>query len=1288
MKRRWWALLVVVGLALIAASGLYLARPTLQREVAHRLEGDLAALAGTTAAVDGLEIGLFPPRLAAARLLVGPEAAPALDLSDLSLDFDVLAWAAAIRVDAIRIGVDHWTGSTAQGGGGGFALPAWLPSLALSVGEVEVDATAGGVPGHLHAGGCELSLARRLGGFSAEVRANVARLDHGDESLGFSAIDAAADLDRRGITLRSAHLESDAGAVVTGVARDVTPGQTPLEVHLDLDRLSRFLALDEPLSGNLTWSGDVRFPLSGALDDLAAAGRLHVESLAVAAVRARSFETDLDFRQGRVQLRDLTLVADEARVTGAADVSLHSPYPLRLEVAAEGAAWIPALHDVLSSGPASARVNLAGDLAPLSLAGSIAADVAALRRLVPAPASKVDEGGLDAHLAADFRQVEKGTEVEGSLHLASTGGSAADAGSADFRVRLAGDGAVSGTAKLRVADARRLRPLLPAAGGGIVDGDVAFDGTLDSPHLEGRILGTDLILAGTRFERLGGSFEAAPDSVVAKPIELEAVGGLARLEGRIGLAPGARNDWKLVLQHLDLATLWIALDSAAIELPYLTGAVDGEATASGAWGEGELSARVLADKVNVGTEHFSSMALRLEAKAQKWSVDGEVLRRADEALRLAGAGTGLGSMWLSAWSTSWDVAAFRFLDSLPERHGQAVFSANLYGSLEAPLGTARLDVSGLHIGERQIGTFTAEATAMPQGVVQIYLGDTEERLAVQGTVRAGGDRAFSLAARLRDFDLANFLAPQQAATLVTEGTAAVSGRLGDPARSLNGEITLPRFEVGREALAMKAPAPIVIRARDGRLQIVSFKLEGDFGTIEVGGGLGLDGDVAVDVRADVDARVAEAIPKSPVRWASGTASLEAHVRRPAGGAPNLDGHGSVQQLAIDLGLPFLLSDTNGGFVLEGSRITLQDLRGQAGGGDFVLGGYVDLAAGPHLLWQVTEMNSGFLDWLEDEVSGKGEIRGTWDETVVAGEVSVLSALYDRDVSLADLLPVFRRNLGPTPPKPGEKAIGLDLHIVAPDSVFIDNNVAKAEFRTDLNIEGTDLEPRLRGEVELLEGQATIFDRRFEITLGRVAFDGRPKINPRLEFSANTDVSTPEGEYNIVAEVTGTLDDPRIKLAADDRSLTTNDIATLLTMGKTMAQLESEGSGLSAGSLTSLAPALYGSQVQRGVQEFLPIDRFSLEPGFSRVTGEFEPKVTVGSELARNLRGTLSTTVGVQTQNSVTLEYQLTPRTVVVGSWESRTETSAGGFGGGVKFRWRFRYPPRYTLLPPGWWSRN
>lgn len=1280
----------VAGLALLIVGLAWFAHPRLEAELSRRVAAALTDAAHLPATVDGLRVQIFPPRLEVERVLVGAPEAPALQVESFAADLDPFRWSADVQVAKLFFEAGPLPPPASEApppSGPPISLPGWLPTLSMSVGELDVRAKVGDRAARLRAAGPTFVLARDLGGSRVALAGRDVLVDYGDESARFAAVDVAADIRPGVILLRRASLNGDLGTVVSEPAEGAA-AKMPVQVSLALDKLARFLQLDEQLAGALQWSGTIEIGEAGFAEPklVSAVGHLDVVDLAYGERRAKKLATDVDVRDDRVQLRKLALELDAGSVSGSADIGMTAPHALRAELAAELSdpiALSPSLREDFASGPASLRLDVIGDLT--SLGGSLSGRVSQLRRVVQAtPAGKAPPG-LDASLSVDFRRLENGTEADGTVRVLSASGG--EAGRATFDVRLFGDD-LDGTAKLSVADTRTLVALIPAAGPGAIDGDIAFSGTTAAPRLSGSLLARDLVLAGTRFERIGGSFEATREALVAKPLELSVVGGAARLEGRVALDGAGSNDWKLAIEHLDLASLWIALDAAGISAPYLSGVLNGNASARGTWDAVSLDARIDGGPVSIGTERISTLALQASGQSRKWTIDGEVTRRPEEALRLSGAGVGLDSMWISIWSTPWHVAGFRALKDLPSPHGEVLLNVDLYGRPTQPLGKARLTVEDLGFGERQIGTISAGADLLATGVLELFVRDEEERLALAGSMRLEGGRPFTLTADLRDFDLAHLLAPQQSATLMSRGGARVSGRLDDLERSLDAELSLSRFEVGRNALRMSAASPVVVRARRGTVEVVSFGLTGDFGDITVRGSAGFDGSIALDVRANADARVLEAIPKSPVKWASGNASLDARIRRSRSGEVVLDGRGDLQRVSVDLGLPFLLTDANGSLLLQGSRITIDEIRGRAGGGDFSLGGDIDLERGPHLLWEVTEMNSGFLDWLQDEVSGKGEIAGTWDEIVIRGDVTVLSALYDRNVELTDLLPMFRRQLGPTPPKPGEKALGLDLHVRGPDSIFIDNNIAKAEFRADLFIKGTDLQPLLSGEVELLDGEATLFDRRFLITFGRVTFDGGPKINPALEFSANADVSTTEGDYNIVAQVSGTLDNPRVRLTSDDSSLTTNDVATLLTVGKTMNQIESEGGGVGVGDFASLAPLLYGSQLQEGAKQFLPIDRFTVEPGFSRTTGDFEPRVTVGTQLTRRLRGTLATTVAAQTQNSVQLEYQLTPTMLVIGSWESRTETSAGGFGGGVKFRYRFRYPPQFSLLPEEWRKRE
>ena len=109
----------------------------------------------------------------------------------------------------------------------------------------------------------------------------------------------------------------------------------------------------------------------------------------------------------------------------------------------------------------------------------------------------------------------------------------------------------------------------------------------------------------------------------------------------------------------------------------------------------------------------------------------------------------------------------------------------------------------------------------------------------------------------------------------------------------------------------------------------------------------------------------------------------------------LRGQATVRDVALDLGLPVAFTDTNGTFSLAGSSVHIDQLSGRAGGGEFSIGGSLDLNRGPAVSWSVHEVSLTFPEWLEERVSGKGQVDGTWKVITVGGDIEVLNALYDR-----------------------------------------------------------------------------------------------------------------------------------------------------------------------------------------------------------------------------------------------------------------------------------------------------
>jgi autotransporter translocation and assembly factor TamB len=145
----------------------------------------------------------------------------------------------------------------------------------------------------------------------------------------------------------------------------------------------------------------------------------------------------------------------------------------------------------------------------------------------------------------------------------------------------------------------------------------------------------------------------------------------------------------------------------------------------------------------------------------------------------------------------------------------------------------------------------------------------------------------------------------------------------------------------------------------------------------------------------------------PFHSARGLFTVSMQVRRQAASGWNLGGQAQVRDTALDLGLPVAFTDVNGDFVLAGSSVRIVNLDGRVGGGQLHVGGTLSLDEGPNVSWEIQEVALSTSQGLEAQVSGVGQIQGTWREIAVGGNVEVLSALYDRNIELTDFLPFFR-----------------------------------------------------------------------------------------------------------------------------------------------------------------------------------------------------------------------------------------------------------------------------------------
>ncbi|MEJ2502296.1 MAG: translocation/assembly module TamB domain-containing protein [Gemmatimonadota bacterium] len=138
-------------------------------------------------------------------------------------------------------------------------------------------------------------------------------------------------------------------------------------------------------------------------------------------------------------------------------------------------------------------------------------------------------------------------------------------------------------------------------------------------------------------------------------------------------------------------------------------------------------------------------------------------------------------------------------------------------------------------------------------------------------------------------------------------------------------------------------------------------------------------------------------------------------------------------------------------------------------------------------------------------------------------------------------------------------------------------------------------------LELVQGLPV---RVFEIRQGTVEFVGTPGIDPNLEIAAGYRVRRAQGDpLDVVAEVTGTLQDPRVTLTSDsDLPVGQSDLASYILFGRSGAELtQAESDVLSVGGLgyaigfaRPVVTGLVSTELQRALAGTgLPIDYVAL-----------------------------------------------------------------------------------------------
>ena len=450
--------------------------------------------------------------------------------------------------------------------------------------------------------------------------------------------------------------------------------------------------------------------------------------------------------------------------------------------------------------------------------------------------------------------------------------------------------------------------------------------------------------------------------------------------------------------------------------------------------------------------------------------------------------------------------------------------------------------------------------------------------------------------------------------------------------------------------------------------------------------------------------------------AEGTLSGQLAVQGPLF-APRFAGGFDLEHGELSIhGLPVPVSDIDVALRIDGNELRVEKGSAKVGTGTLQVSGGAPLLGtrlGPARFTiaareLVLPMNEGIHAVADADLNLAFKAPGDSAEHElprVTGDVTLRSFDYTRPVTMtADISSLAQRGKRTevNAYDPADDVVQFEVRLRALKSMKLLNNLVDAELdvaEEGLLLAGTNGRFGLRGGVTL-RPRGKIFLRRseFEVTQGRVRFDDLTRIAAEVDVTAVTEyrryqTNTPAasaptsvgssggssaptsqgGRWRIQMHAHGDADKLKVDLTSDP-ALAQDDIFLLLTVGLTRAELD-QAQSASVGESVALEALGSLSGADRAVTDAVPlIDEFRFGSAYSSRTGRTEPTVTIGKRLSKRIRANVTSGVADSREVRSNVEWQLSPRVSVEGSYDNVNDISSSTLGNlGADVRWRLEF---------------
>ena len=328
----------------------------------------------------------------------------------------------------------------------------------------------------------------------------------------------------------------------------------------------------------------------------------------------------------------------------------------------------------------------------------------------------------------------------------------------------------------------------------------------------------------------------------------------------------------------------------------------------------------------------------------------------------------------------------------------------------------------------------------------------------------------------------------------------------------------------------------------------------------------------------------------------------------------------------------------------GSRLEIERFRGTTAGGGTVTGtGALDFAAarGVGMDFRLRAERALLLDRddIRAAVTGDLAIRSDGEGGSIAGAVRVDQGRFQLGsaTAAAEVPRLAVREVNRPDDLIGPEIRRLDpwtlaLDVTAPEQMQVTGLGMTSEWRADVQVGGTVVEPRMTGEAELLRGTYDFAGRRFDLIRGTIRFQGESPVNPLLDIAAEARVRG----LNAQIRVTGRSQRPEIAFTSIP-ALPQDELLSRILFGASITNLSAPEAVQLAAAVASLNDPRGGLDPINALRRSVGLDRLRILP--ADVTQGIGTQLAAGKYLGRRVYVEVIT--DGRGYSATTVEYQIT-----------------------------------------------